>query len=99
MRRAPRRPPTRRAPRWLCSSTTGLAAALGLLGLLLGSPVAWPAAADRPTVTIPRVDRAPKLEDFLEMKPSGDWEGKLAKVEGFIQRNPSDGQPACHSGE
>ena len=99
MRRAPRRPPTRRAPRWLCSSTTGLAAALGLLGLLLGSPVAWPAAADRPTVTIPRVDRAPKLEDFLEMKPSGDWEGKLAKVEGFIQRNPSDGQPSTQRTE
>ncbi len=99
MRRAPRRPPTRRALRRLCISTTGLAAALALLGLLLGSPAAWPAAADRPTVTLPRVDHAPALEDFLEMKPNGDWEGKLAKVDGFIQRNPSDGQPSTQRTE
>jgi hypothetical protein len=28
------------------------------------------------------------------MKPDSEWEGKLAKVEGFTQRLPSDGQPA-----
>jgi hypothetical protein len=34
------------------------------------------------------------LEDFLEMKPSRAWEDRLAKVEGFTQRLPSDGAPS-----
>lgn len=42
-------------------------------------------------VEIPRVDHAPVLEDFLEMKPSAAWEGKLAKIDQFIQREPKDG--------
>ncbi|HUR37447.1 MAG TPA: DUF5916 domain-containing protein, partial [Terriglobales bacterium] len=42
-------------------------------------------------VTIPKVDRVPVLEDFLEMKPSPAWEGKLAMVDGFIQNSPKDG--------
>jgi len=46
------------------------------------------------TLSIPRVSSPPALEDFLGMKPDAKWEGKLAKVEGFTQRLPSDGQPA-----
>jgi Domain of unknown function (DUF5916) len=45
-------------------------------------------------LVIPRVDTPPALEDFLAMKPDAKWEGKLATVEGFTQRLPSDGQPA-----
>ncbi len=45
-------------------------------------------------ITIPRVSSAPKLEDFLEMKPSPAWEGRLAKADRFIQRIPSDGEPS-----
>ena len=44
-------------------------------------------------VTIPRVSSNPQLEDFLEMKPSPAWDGKLAKIDRFTQRTPSDGQP------
>jgi len=60
----------------------------------------WTVAAEsRPigaytTLVIPRVSTPPRLEDFLSMKPDSKWEGKLAKVEGFTQRLPSDGQPA-----
>jgi len=50
--------------------------------------------ASRPVLVIPRVDRAPALEDFLEMKPSRAWEGRLAKADSFIQRLPSDGAPS-----
>ncbi|MGH9813452.1 MAG: DUF5916 domain-containing protein, partial [Candidatus Acidiferrales bacterium] len=50
--------------------------------------------AEAPTVTIPRVERAPELADFLEMKPNAEMAGKLAKVQGFIQQTPSDGQPS-----
>lgn len=45
-------------------------------------------------VLIPRVSPPPVLEDFLDMKPSPAWEGKLAKVDKFTQRVPSDGEPS-----
>jgi len=97
MERTPRRPPGRRAPRRLGTAT---AAGVSLLGLLVGAPAVRAASpAERPTVSVPRVERAPTLEDFLEMKPTGEMEGKLAKVEGFIQRTPSDGQPSTQRTE
>ncbi len=48
---------------------------------------------------IPHVKEPPALQDFLDMKPSPKWQGKLAKVENFIQRLPSDGQPATQKTE
>jgi hypothetical protein len=48
---------------------------------------------------IPRVAKPPRLEDFLGMGPSAEWAGKLAKVEGFTQRLPSDGQPSTQKTE
>jgi hypothetical protein len=45
-------------------------------------------------INIPRVSQPPKLEDFLGMKPDPAWEGKLAKVDRFTQRVPSDGEPS-----
>jgi Domain of unknown function (DUF5916)/Carbohydrate family 9 binding domain-like len=45
-----------------------------------------------PALTIPRLDRAPALEDFLEMKPQGEVAQQMAKVTGFAQRNPHDGE-------
>jgi hypothetical protein len=50
-------------------------------------------------VTIPRVSSPPTLEDFLDMKPSPAWEGKLAKVDRFVQRVPSDGEPVSQRTE
>ena len=67
--------------------------------LLAGAGV-WPGgalAAPGPnfgSITIPRVMRPPVLEEFLEMKPSSAWEGKLARVSGFTQRIPTDGAPS-----
>lgn len=48
---------------------------------------------------IPRVERGPRLEDFLDMRPSREWEGKLAHIEGFVQRAPDDGKPATQPTE
>jgi hypothetical protein len=45
-----------------------------------------------PALTIPRLTRAPELEDFLSMKPVGDAALQMAKVTGFVQRNPHDGE-------
>ncbi len=78
-------------------------AVLSVLMMLL----AWPAAARAAqgasaalfTVTIPRVNRAPKLEDFPEMKPNGWARANLGKIEGFLQRDPKDGEPATQRTE
>ncbi len=44
--------------------------------------------------TVPRVDNGPSLDVFNAMKPAPEWEGKLAKISGFIQRDPKDSAPA-----
>ena len=53
----------------------------------------------RSVFKIPRVDKPPSLEDFLEMKPNAAWQGRLAKIENFVQREPSDGKPATQRTE
>jgi hypothetical protein len=45
-----------------------------------------------PALTIPRLTRTPALEDFLGMKPEGEIALQMAKVTGFVQRNPHDGE-------
>jgi hypothetical protein len=45
-----------------------------------------------PSLTIPRLPHGPVLEDFLDMKPTGETALQMAKVTGFAQRNPYDGQ-------
>lgn len=46
-----------------------------------------------PLLTIPRLDHAPSLEDFLSMQPQGEIAQRMVKVTGFKQRNPHDGEP------
>ncbi|MFQ5694356.1 MAG: DUF5916 domain-containing protein [Terriglobia bacterium] len=74
-----------------------------LLAVLVSAPALLGAApginVPRPVQAIPRVERPPTLEDFLDMKPNGEMEGTLAKVEGFIQREPSDGAPSSQRAE
>jgi hypothetical protein len=49
-------------------------------------------AIEPPTLTIPRLSHAPALEDFLTMKPEGAAALQMARVTGFVQRNPHDGE-------
>ena len=49
-------------------------------------------AIDPPTLTIPRLPRAPALDDFLSMQPKGEIAQQMAKVTGFTQRDPHDGE-------
>lgn len=51
------------------------------------------------TLVIPRLERAPALEEFLSMQPAGDIAPRMVKVTGFLQRNPHDGQPASQRTE
>ncbi|MCH7985510.1 MAG: carbohydrate binding family 9 domain-containing protein [Acidobacteria bacterium] len=79
------------------------ARAVLVLALVLCAPLSpaakSPPAGPRPELVIPRVDRPPVLEDFLEMKPNREVDGRLAKVTNFIQREPSDGAPASQRTE
>ena len=50
-----------------------------------------------PALTIPRLAKAPALEDFLTMQPQGDIARQMVKVTGFTQRNPHDGEPASQA--
>jgi hypothetical protein len=45
-----------------------------------------------PSLTIPRLQRAPALEDFLTMKPQGEIALQMTRVTGFTQRTPHDGE-------
>ncbi len=54
-------------------------------------------AADT-VLRIPRITRAPKLEDFEAIAPAKAVE-QLAHVDTFIQKNPSDGKPATERTE
>ncbi len=59
-----------------------------------------PKAAVEPlSLTIPRLPRAPLLEDFLTMKPEGDTAQRMAKVTEFVQRNPHDGEKVSEETE
>jgi hypothetical protein len=44
------------------------------------------------TLEIPRVERYPEFEGFLSMKPPVEYEGRLAKISDFVQRQPKDGE-------
>jgi Domain of unknown function (DUF5916) len=52
-----------------------------------------------PSLTIPRLTRAPALENFLGMKPEGEAALQMAKVTGFMQRNPHDGEQVSEKTE
>ncbi len=63
---------------------------LASLLLLFVGPVRGSGASPDPLV-IPRITEPPTLEDLLEMRPSPKMKGRLARVEGFLQRRPRDG--------
>lgn len=61
----------------------------------LFNPRPLPAADGKAVrVSIPRLSIEPTLEDFLSMAPAPALDGKMARIDGFIQRDPSDGAPA-----
>src|SRR4051794_3373786 len=79
------------------NSTNGVHAKRHLRRFLLAFVcAALPLCAEEPdfgNIHIPRVNEPPRIEDFLNMEASAAWQQKLAKVEQFRQRIPSDGAP------
>ncbi len=77
-----------------------------LFGLSLAQSVGQQANAPQPPKAQPPADfRVPlltepvRLADFAGMQPNGSLKSKLAKVTGFLQNTPNDGQPATQKTE
>ena len=45
------------------------------------------------SVNIPHVEQPPRLEDYITMEPNPAVAGKMARIEGFRQWIPHDGEP------
>jgi len=86
-----------------CATVGRLCLILALTCVVLWAPGSAEAQAPgrlaAPELYIPHVERPPTLEDFAGMRPSREVDGKLARVEGLIQRTPRDGQPASQRTE
>ena len=52
-----------------------------------------------PAILIPRLSRAPSVDDFVTMKPLGEVAEQMVKVTGFVQREPHDGAPVSQRTE
>src|SRR6266404_1564890 len=74
--------------------------ALRMLLFLVAATTSIAQTTAPPTrLQIPRVSRPPILDDFLSMQPSVETVAGMAKVEGFIQREPEDGKPVSQRTE
>ena len=51
------------------------------------------------SITIPRISAEPTLADFAGMEPNSALALSMSKVEGLIQREPDDGEPASQHTE
>jgi len=81
---------------WLLVAGASLAPAVSEDTLSQGT---LKSTASASPLRIPRIERAPRIQDFEGMMPNAQWIGKLAVVNGFIQRAPDDGRPATESTE
>lgn len=59
-------------------------------------------AAEAPataSLAIPRISREPVLADFTGMSPASEVARQMARIDGFVQRTPTDGAPATQRTE
>ena len=92
-------PSTSTRPRQRRAWRRRVLAALALLVAALAGSVRGQGGEARPRVDVPLLDAAPALADFLDMRPSGAVAGRMAKVEGFVQQEPRDGEPSSQATE
>jgi len=64
------------------------------LGVLLIQVGVVAVSQETATLQIPFIERPPTLDDFAGMQPTPEIAAMMTRVEGFIQREPSDGSPA-----
>ena len=69
---------------------------LALLVPLLWCWSPWSGAQQVDELVIPYIDRAPELDDFRGMTASLEIAAMMARIEGFVQREPDNGRPASN---
>jgi hypothetical protein len=75
-------------------------AAVPLLAQQKGPSLPGPnLTAEIGSLTIPRIQAAPKLGDFEGMEPVSDLARKMLRIDKFIQQEPHDGAPASQPTE
>jgi hypothetical protein len=88
---------------WYLKIGKSVTVALAFAAPLYASPSQEPkpAAAHAPfaTLHIPHMASGPTLNDFLGMQASDAMTGKMLKIEGFQQRDPTDGAPISQTTE
>ena len=62
------------------------------LWITLSGPWVAGLAFSQGSLQIPSMERPPTLEDFSGMKPSEEIRDMMARIDGFIQREPDDGE-------
>lgn len=62
----------------------------------IGGAVVQP---ERKNLSVPKLTQAPTLEDFEDMRPNDRMSAQMARADGFVQRDPSDGKPATQRTE
>jgi uncharacterized protein DUF5916 len=48
---------------------------------------------------IPKLQKGPTIENFLNMQPSPDFASAMLKIDSFVQRDPKDGAPVSEKTE
>ena len=54
----------------------------------------WSVAQQADELVIPYIEQAPELDDFRGMRASPEIAATMARVEGFVQREPDNGMPS-----
>jgi len=76
-----------------------LAIFLTALGVCLSAEASPAPRVVSSSVHVPHLSGEPKLEDFLGMAPQGDVALQMAREDGFLQREPHDGEAASQRTE
>ena len=74
-------------------------AARCLFAVLAVVPAQTQAQTQSSNLNIPRIDQQPQFSDFAGMAPASDLARRMAKIENFVQRTPTDGASASQRTE
>ena len=74
-------------------------AALCLFAVLAVVPAQTQAQTQSSNLDIPRIEQQPQFSDFAGMAPASDLARRMAKIENFVQRTPTDGASASQRTE
>jgi hypothetical protein len=91
--------PGLRGLRLITSSALFLLASVSAAQQTARAPAPSVQHPDFATLRIPKLERAPTLDEFLGMQPPSNLEHSMLKIDRFYQRDPKDGAPVSQRTE